>query len=63
MNATYGRKDYFHGGSFAEYIALPERLLARKPASLEWNESGLPLAGLTAYQVLKRLGLKSGETP
>lgn len=60
---SYGRKDYVHGGSFAEYIALPERLLARKPATLEWNESaGLPLAGLTAYQVLNRLGLTSGET-
>lgn len=60
---SYGRKDYVHGGSFAEYIALPERLLARKPATLEWNESaGLPLAGLTAYQVLNRLGLASGET-
>lgn len=60
---AYGRKDYVHGGSFAEYIALPERLLARKPESLGWNESaGLPLAGLTAYQVLNRLGLASGET-
>lgn len=60
---SYGRKDFVHGGSFAEYIALPERLLARKPQSLEWNESaGLPLAGLTALQVLNRLGLTSGET-
>jgi NADPH:quinone reductase-like Zn-dependent oxidoreductase len=60
---AYGRKDYVHGGSFAEYIALPERLLARKPASLGWKESaGLPLAGLTAYQVLTRLGLEAGET-
>ncbi|MEV7571496.1 NADP-dependent oxidoreductase [Pseudarthrobacter sp. NPDC089323] len=60
---AYGRKDYVHGGSFAEYIALPERLLARKPASFDWNQAaGLPLAGLTAYQVLNRLGLKAGET-
>ncbi|MFJ6452901.1 NADP-dependent oxidoreductase [Paenarthrobacter sp. NPDC091669] len=60
---SYGRKDYVHGGSFAEYIALPERLLARKPESLDWNESaGLPLAGLTAFQVLNRLGLRSRET-
>ncbi|WP_422758655.1 NADP-dependent oxidoreductase [Paenarthrobacter sp. C1] len=60
---AYGRKDYVHGGSFAEYIALPERLLARKPESLDWNESaGLPLAGLTAFQVLKRLELAAGET-
>ncbi|MGJ0386565.1 NADP-dependent oxidoreductase [Paenarthrobacter nicotinovorans] len=60
---AYGRKDYVHGGSFAEYIALPERLLARKSESLDWNESaGLPLAGLTAFQVLKRLELAAGET-
>ncbi|RAX18802.1 NADP-dependent oxidoreductase [Pseudarthrobacter sp. AG30] len=60
---AYGRKDYVHGGSFAEYIALPERLLARKPAALDWSGSaGLPLAGLTAYQVLNRLGLSAGET-
>ncbi|WP_432245728.1 NADP-dependent oxidoreductase [Arthrobacter sp. G.S.26] len=60
---AYGRKDYVHGGSFAEYIALPERVLASKPETLNWNESaGLPLAGLTAYQVLNRLGLKAGET-
>ncbi|HEX9227721.1 MAG TPA: NADP-dependent oxidoreductase [Arthrobacter sp.] len=60
---SYARKDFVHGGSFAEYIALPERLVARKPASLGWNESaGLPLAGLTAYQVLTRLGLKADET-
>lgn len=60
---SYGRKDYVHGGSFAEYIALPERVLARKPASLDWNESaGLPLAGLTAYQVLTRLGVSAGQS-
>ena len=60
---AYGRKDYVHGGSFAEYIALPERVLARRPATLDWNESaGLPLAGLTAYQVLTRLGTGEGKT-
>lgn len=60
---SYGRKDYVHGGSFAEYIALPERVLARKPESLDWNESaGLPLAGLTAYQVLTRLGVSAGQS-
>ncbi|MGP0222492.1 NADP-dependent oxidoreductase [Paenarthrobacter sp. NCHU4564] len=60
---AYGRKDFVHGGSFAEYIALPERLVARKPHSLDWNASaGLPLAGLTAFQVLNRLGVQSGDT-
>lgn len=60
---SYARKDYVHGGSFAEYIALPERVLARKPSTLDWNESaGLPLTGLTAFQVLNRLDVRSGET-
>ncbi|GAA2104515.1 NADP-dependent oxidoreductase [Microlunatus panaciterrae] len=58
-----GRKDYVHGGTFAEYVALPTRLLARKPRALSWEQAaGLPLAGLTAAQVLKRLALRSGET-
>jgi len=60
---SYARKDYVHGGSFAEYIALPERVLARKPTTLNWNESaGLPLTGLTAFQVLNRLDVRGGET-
>ncbi|WOH19212.1 NADP-dependent oxidoreductase [Paenarthrobacter sp. GOM3] len=60
---SYARKDYVHGGSFAEYIALPERVLAAKPTTLDWNESaGLPLTGLTAFQVLNRLDVRSGET-
>jgi len=60
---SYARKDYVHGGSFAEYIALPERVLARKPTTLDWNESaGLPLTGLTAFQVLNRLDVRGGET-
>ncbi len=60
---SYARKDYVHGGSFAEYIALPERVLARKPTTLDWYESaGLPLTGLTAFQVLNRLDVRGGET-
>jgi len=58
-----GRRDYVHGGSFAEFMALPARVLGRKPASLSWEEAaGLPLAGLTAFQVLRRLGVTAGET-
>ncbi|MEO6703044.1 MAG: NADP-dependent oxidoreductase [Jatrophihabitantaceae bacterium] len=60
---SYARKDYVHGGTFAEYVAVPARSVARKPASLDWNQAaGLPLAGLTAYQLLTRLGLSRGET-
>ena len=58
-----GRRDYVHGGSFAEFMALPARIVAAKPASLTWEEAaGLPLAGLTAFQVLRRLGVTTGET-
>ncbi|MBG0740565.1 NADP-dependent oxidoreductase [Paeniglutamicibacter antarcticus] len=60
---AYGRKDYLHGGSFADYIALPVRVLAHKPQALSWEQAGgLPLTGLTAFQVLNRLELAAGET-
>ncbi|MEV6733171.1 MULTISPECIES: NADP-dependent oxidoreductase [unclassified Streptomyces] len=53
---AYARKDYVHGGTFAEYVSVPVRAAAAKPASLSWHEAaGLPLAGLTAYQLLTRL--------
>ncbi|OKK17406.1 alcohol dehydrogenase [Streptomyces sp. CB00455] len=60
---AYARKDYVHGGTFAEYVTVPVRALARKPASLSWAEAaGLPLAGLTAYQLLTRLGTGKDDT-
>ncbi|MEA5154834.1 NADP-dependent oxidoreductase [Raineyella sp.] len=59
----YARKDYVHGGTMAQYVTLAVRHLARKPAGLSWPEAAAtPLAGLTAYQVLTRLGLRRGET-
>ncbi|MEU3195169.1 NADP-dependent oxidoreductase [Streptomyces sp. NPDC006996] len=60
----YVREDVLSRGTFAEYVAAPVRTLARKPRSLSFEEAaGLPLAGLTAYQVLHRvLGVKRGET-
>lgn len=60
---AYARKDFLHGGTFAEFVTVPVRALAPKPAALDWDQAGgLPLAGLTAYQVLTRLGLTAGET-
>lgn len=60
---AYARKDYVHGGTFAEFVTVPVRCLARRPSSLTWEQSaGLPLAGLTAYQALTRLGTGRGET-
>ncbi|MEU6916294.1 NADP-dependent oxidoreductase [Streptomyces olindensis] len=60
----YVREDFLSRGTFAEYVAAPLRTLARKPRNLSWEEAaGLPLVGLTAYQVLvKVLQVKRGET-
>ncbi|MCX5058266.1 MULTISPECIES: NADP-dependent oxidoreductase [unclassified Streptomyces] len=60
----YVREDFLSRGTFAEYVAAPVRTLARKPRNLTWEEAaGLPLAGLTAYQVLvKALQVGRGDT-
>ncbi|WP_129309979.1 NADP-dependent oxidoreductase [Streptomyces sp. L2] len=60
----YVREDFLSRGTFAEYVAAPVRTLARKPRNLSHEEAaGLPLVGLTAYQVLvKALEVKRGET-
>ena len=60
---AYARTDWVHGGTMAEYVALPSRLLAPKPASVDWDRAAaLPLAGLTAYQVLGRLEVAAGQS-
>ncbi|RCG22887.1 NADP-dependent oxidoreductase [Streptomyces diacarni] len=60
---AYARKDYVHGGTFAEFVTVPVRCLARRPSAFSWEQAaGLPLAGLTAYQTLTRLGTREGET-
>ncbi|MDT0490313.1 NADP-dependent oxidoreductase [Streptomyces sp. NPDC012600] len=60
----YVREDFLSRGTFAEYVAAPVRTLARKPLRLSFEEAaGLPLAGLTAYQVLHRtLKIREGDT-
>ncbi|OLE25281.1 MAG: NADPH:quinone reductase [Catenulispora sp. 13_1_20CM_3_70_7] len=41
------------GNGYAEYVAVPSRQLARKPASISHEQAAaLPLAGLTAWQAL-----------
>ncbi|MFE4974829.1 NADP-dependent oxidoreductase [Kitasatospora sp. NPDC056651] len=60
---AYARQDYVHGGTFAEYVKVPVRSLAAKPASLGWEQAAaLPLAGLTAGQLVTRLGTGPGDT-
>ncbi|MYM19326.1 zinc-binding dehydrogenase [Brevibacterium sp. 5221] len=55
---AYARKETVHGGTFAQYVAVPVEAVAAKPAALSWEEAGgLPLAGLTALRVLRLTGV------
>ncbi|MGW1773253.1 NADP-dependent oxidoreductase [Streptomyces sp. NPDC002104] len=59
----YVRKEWVELGTYAELVSAPVRTLARKPRELSFEQAaGIPLAGLTAYQSLTRVGLKAGET-
>ncbi|WP_159808483.1 NADP-dependent oxidoreductase [Cellulomonas citrea] len=59
----YVRKDWVQGGTLAELVAAPVRTLARKPASLTFEEAAaVPLTGLTAYQSIERSGVHAGQT-
>ncbi len=59
----YVRKDTVEHGTYAELVAAPVRTLARKPAALDWAQAGgLPLAGLTALQALRAVGVTTGDT-
>ncbi len=41
-------------GGFAEYVSVPERLLARKPANLSFEQAAaVPMAAITALQGLR----------
>lgn len=50
---VYARADDFRIGTFAEFVAVRESSLARKPASLSMEEAAsVPLVALTAWQAL-----------
>ncbi|MFD5224400.1 NADP-dependent oxidoreductase [Microbacterium sp. NPDC058342] len=54
---AYARKDSVNAGTFAERVAVPVTAVARKPASLSWEQAGaLPLAGGTALRAIDALG-------
>ncbi len=59
----YVRRDDVQWGTSAELVPAPERTVARKPASLSFEEAAaVPLAGLTAHQALvEALDVKAGE--
>jgi len=50
-------------GSHGESVIVGEANLVRKPAQLSWEEAGAyGLCGLTAYRMLRRARLSTGET-
>lgn len=61
---AYCRKPIIQHGTYAEYIALAESVVALKPVNLSFEESAaIPLAGLTAWQSLFDVaGLRAGQT-
>lgn len=50
-------------GALADFVAVPERVAALKPAKLDFTEAAsIPMVGLTSWQALKeRAGLKRGQ--
>ncbi len=62
-DAVYG-STMFPGGSYAEFAAVPEKIVAFKPTNLTHEEAAtIPLAGLTALQALRDQGnIQSGQT-
>ncbi|MCL6515307.1 NADP-dependent oxidoreductase [Alicyclobacillus sp.] len=50
---VFSRPDIARNGAYAEYIAVDERLVAKKPAGLSFEEAAaVPLAALTAWEAL-----------
>lgn len=59
----YVRKDHVQHGTYAELVAGTPRHFAPKPSSVDFTAAaGLPLAGLTAVQSLRRAGVGPGDT-
>jgi NADPH:quinone reductase-like Zn-dependent oxidoreductase len=56
-DAVFGDVFRHHNGGFAEYVAVPEHILALKPANLSFEAAAAaPLAAITAIQGLRDLG-------
>src|ERR671933_1414351 len=59
----YCRKDFVRDGTYAELVAARDVHWAHRPGRLSFEEAaGVPLAGLTALQLLRgALGVRAGE--
>lgn len=54
---VYSRPDIGRNGTYAEYVAVRESEVARKPKTISHLEAGsLPLAGITAWEAIVAVG-------
>ena len=54
-DAVFGMSSLRRPGSYAEYVAVPAAQVVRKPPDLSFTQAAaLPLAGLSALQLLRR---------
>ena len=59
----YDRQDTVGAGTLAERISVPDRVVAKAPSSISLEvAAAVPLAGLTAYQLVMELAIQPGET-
>jgi NADPH:quinone reductase-like Zn-dependent oxidoreductase len=60
---AYARKDHVQNGTFAQKVAVPVRAVARLPDGVGFEAGGaLPLAGLTAEQMLEATQVSKDDT-
>ena len=60
---AYARKDHVQNGTYAELVSVSDRMLAHIPGAVTDVQAGaLPLAGLTALQSLRAVGVHDGDT-
>lgn len=60
--AAYARKDDVQWGTFAERVSVSDRAVARVPQGVPLDHAGaVPLAGLTAQQLLAAAGVGEGD--
>jgi NADPH2:quinone reductase len=58
---AYARKPHIQWGTYAEFVAVPERDAALMPPNLLFEEAAaIPCAALTAQQALARAGVSKG---
>ena len=61
--AAYARKDFVHGGTYAEYVSAPATSVAHIPDDVDTTSAaGLPLVGLTALRTLETLNVTADDT-